>query len=90
VTARKTKNRSSSTDSEVVGGVEADAQGVPEDLALGERARAAAAPVETDDNTAASEPVARFFPGVRPVAMKAVSEMQRMRACPHRHARIRC
>jgi hypothetical protein len=28
----------------------------------------------------------RAFPGVRPVALKAVSERERMRACPHRHA----
>jgi len=30
--------------------------------------------------------LAPIFPGVRPVAMKAVSELERMRACPHRHA----
>ena len=25
-----------------------------------------------------------FPPGIRPVALKAISEMERMRACPHR------
>ncbi len=27
-----------------------------------------------------------FPPGIRPVALKAVSEIERARACPHRHA----
>ena len=27
-----------------------------------------------------------FPPGIRPVALKAVSEVERARACPHRHA----